>query len=445
MKRIMRRLSIAAFLLTASILSADTLTLADCEARSLAGNRALLSAQFSRDAARAAADAAYTLYLPSLTVSGGYSRTNPQDEFAVAIPMSPPLVLSPSIEDNFLVRAELRQNIFTGFRTKSVVAAAEAKAGVEEANVRAERDQTLYAVRGAYLALAQCLEAEAMVREMRETVKARLVEVNRLQAQGLAAKNDVLKADLALSQAEFEVADSAANTTLSRARLNLLIGLPLGADTVPAQAEMLLQETDGKTGPVSEAADAASRRAELHAAQKQVAAGEAGLETAAAGLYPALLMKGNVTFANPNPAVFPREARWSGTWEIGALLSIDLGAYPQTLLRMEEARLRLEEARSRYADLQTGLELEVLAARLDLDRAGGRLKAALAMSAQADENMRVVLDKNAKGLAVASDVLDARLASLRAKLILTQARYGREAARLGWLFKQGLSWPTTSR
>ncbi len=363
-----------------------------------------------------------------------------QDEFSVSIPMSPPLVLSPSIEDNFWLRLELKQNIFTGFKIQSAVSLAEAQYQVQDAALQAERGNALYEIRLVYLGLSQALAAERLVKKSLELVRSRRAEVKKMQDQGLATHNDALKAELAVAQAEFEAGDAAANVRLLRAKLNLLIGLPLPTVILPDDFTVLVIAR-GETEELAEALEKASHhRGEINVALSQVAAGEAGVTAAASGLYPTVVLKGHYTFANPNPAVFPRAAEWNGTWEIGAAVSIDLGAYPQTILRLEEAEHRLRLAQTRHDQVREGISLEVLAARLELERGDERLRTAEKMLQQAAESRRVIGDKHKNGQAVLSDVLDADIALLRAELLRTQARLARESARITFLHKQGLSW-----
>jgi outer membrane protein TolC len=66
------------------------------------------------------------------------------------------------------------------------------------------------------------------------------------------------------------------------------------------------------------------------------------------------------------------------------------------------------------------------------------------MLRQAAENLRVITEKHKNGQAVLGDVLDARIAWLKAKHLRSQAALAGEAARLTYLHNQGLSWQPTS-
>jgi outer membrane protein TolC len=432
--------------LTAASLWAETdrrLLLAECVQRALSGSRSLQSSAFNRDAARIAVDEAWMLFMPSLTLIGGYSRVKLSDPFLInRLPPDPPLNLSPSIEDNWLLRVELKQNVFTGFKIKSAIEAARAAADVQDAAYSTERENIVYLAGVAYRELGKAIEADKIALDMLETVRSRVNEVKKLRAQGLATANDELKADSELSAAEMQKIDAGSAVRLARARLNLLIGLPLETPLVtepftpPNEAAALSLDTA--------LAAALARRPELAQAQGLVKAGEAGIESAASAFYPALILKGNFTYANPNPNVFPRSAEWKDTWEIGAAVSVDLGAYPQAVFKVEQAERRLEYAQSRYGEVRDAISLEVLAAYLDVGRYTDRLAVAVKLLAQAEENYRVTMDKNRQGLAVTSDVLDARLAFLKAKLVQMQAGYDCEIARLAFLRRQGLSWQSST-
>ncbi|MBN2443206.1 MAG: TolC family protein, partial [Spirochaetales bacterium] len=60
-------------------------------------------------------------YVPSIIVSGGYTRLSETDpaEITLPAPLNSTVTLSPSITDNFLINVALQQPLFTGFRISS--------------------------------------------------------------------------------------------------------------------------------------------------------------------------------------------------------------------------------------------------------------------------------------------------------------------------------------
>jgi outer membrane protein TolC len=415
------------------------LTLADCIARGLKNNATLQGAEFNNAVAAAFVKEATMLYLPSLTVSAGYSRVNPQDEFSIPTPPVGSFLLSPSIEDNWLFRVELRQNIFSGFRIASAVSQAQALSAAGNANYALEKENTVFTVTKTYLELAKAVLSLDVLKENTTTVRARLNEVKQLAAQGLVTNNEVLKCELELSSALMDEIDGDSALRLASSRLNVLIGLPLETVTridrfVPLTGEEKLKDLD------SYVSEAFSKRPEIAAAEADVNANEASAQAAASPLYPAVILKGNYTFANPNPTVFPRSAEWKGSWEVGLALAFDIGAYPGTFFRMEGAAARLEYAKKRLQQIREAISLEMLKSYLDLTKNRERLAVAAKMLDSAAENLRVMAEKNKNGLATNTDVLDARIQHLKAKLTFTKTEIDDEIARIGFLHARGESW-----
>jgi outer membrane protein len=139
------------------------------------------------------------------------------------------------------------------------------------------------------------------------------------------------------------------------------------------------------------------------------------LTPAAAGLYPTLAVVGDYTYANPNQRIFPPSAVFTGTWELGVQLSFDVGGLPSTLAQMSSADQDTRKARLQAEKQRTSIILDVQTCLLALDRARSDLELTLGAVPQAQENLRVVQQKFANGVAKRSEVLEAELGLARAR------------------------------
>lgn len=94
------------------------------------------------------------------------------------------------------------QPIFTGGRILSGIDAAEAQLEVQQAKSNIEKDDIIYSVINSYLNLLLAKENLKVRQEALETVKKHAEKALKLEAQGLIAKHDKLRADVALSEAK---------------------------------------------------------------------------------------------------------------------------------------------------------------------------------------------------------------------------------------------------
>ena len=348
--------------------------------------------------------------LPSFRLGAGYTRLSEVPPFQVTLPISPvPIVVSQNYFNNWNLRLSVQQPLFTGFRLE---------AGADLAKDRAE---LVYAVKNAYWGLAKALQVEAVVRKNVRQVAERLKDVRAFFEQGLLVRNEVLRAELQLSNAELMAIDARDGVEVARTALASLIGLPLDAEIEP----MTTAESHAARGP--EAAPAAlidkalQDRPELRAADLRVRASEAGLKAARAGFYPQVALAGNYYYLRPNARFMPALDKFKGTWDVGLAVSFDLWNWGQTKRQAEQAKAQAAQARDARALLEDQAVPEVTQSRLALARAREKTVVAAAAVVQADENLRLVRVRFRQGVALNTEVLDAEVFLLQARLARAQA------------------------
>jgi outer membrane protein len=371
--------------------------------------------------------------LPLVKLGGGYTRLSEVPDFQVTLPISPnPIVVSQSYFDNFNLRLGIQQPLFTGFRLQAGEGSArllEAAAGQDLEKSRAE---LAFAVKSAYWGLARAREFETVIDENVRQVGEHLKDVRAFFDQGLATRNDVLRTELELSNAEILKIDARNAAEIALTALASLIGLPPGSDvdlttTVESRASRLPPEAgEGGADPIERAL---ANRPEIKSAELRIKASQMGVKAARSGFFPQVYLSGNYYYLRPNPRILPSLDRFKGTWDLGVSVSFDVWNWGQTKLQAEQAEARLGQAREARKALEDQAVLEVTQCRLSLARAGEKVRVAGQAVGQAEENLRVTKERFKQGVALSSDVLDAEMALLRAKLGRTQAEIDRVLAQ----------------
>jgi outer membrane protein TolC len=363
--------------------------------------------------------------LPSLKFGGGYTRLSGVPDFQVTLPISPnPIVVSQSYFNNFNLRLGIQQPLFTGFRLQAGERSArllEAAAGLDLEKNRAE---LAFAVKAAYWGLARSREFEKVIDENVRQVGEHLKDVRAFSDQGLATRNDVLRAELELSNAEIMRIDARNAAEVALTALVSLIGLPLDSDidlttSVESRASRIPAEAGKRDGDPIERALA--QRPEIKSAEFRIKASEMGVKAVRSAFLPQVTLSGNYYYLRPNPRILPALDRFKGTWDVGVSVSFDIWNWGQTKRQTEQAEARLGQAREARKALEDQAVLEVTQCRLSLARAGEKVRVTGQAVGQAEENLRVTRERFKQGVALSSDVLDAEVALLQAKLGRTQA------------------------
>ena len=406
------------------------LSLDEAIAAGLEASPALHASRMKAESSTAKAREVAAGRLPSLRLGAGYTRLSEVPPFQVTLPISPnPIVVSQSYFNNWNMRLSVQQPLFTGFRLEAGTESArmlEKSAGLD---LEKDRSEFVFAVKSAYWGLARAREIETVVGETIRQVQEHLKDVRAFFDQGLLTKNEVLRAELQLSNATLMAIDARNAVEMARTSLNSLLGLPVETEvelTTSAESLASRAQASGEAGKDAAAArsfvDAAlAGRPEIKSADFRIKASEAGLKAAKSGWYPQVSLAGNYYYLRPNSRFLPALDKFKGTWDIGVAISFDLWNWGQTKSQMEQARAQLGQAQDARKLLEDQAVLDVTQSRLALAQARDKVKVAGEAVGQADENLRMIREQFRQGVALNADVLDAEVFLLQAKTARTQA------------------------
>jgi outer membrane protein TolC len=410
------------------------LSLADCVARGLAASRALMADDSKKAAAKAALTLAREQYIPSLVGSGSYTRSSEVDGGTIDATLPAPInkdvsiTLPSPLQDAWLFRLSMQQPLFTGFRVESGIDLAKASLDAAEADSIALRRSCVSSIEKAWWALVLAQETCAVAQDSEASMKAHVSEAQSRLDRGLGLRTELLSAQMRVDDADTLLSDATASLALARARLNILMGVawdqslealaPAAPDDPPEPPpiEGLLER-------------ARAARPELASAAARITSAQASEISARSGLLPSVFLTGSFSYANPNPKAFPQSAGFSPLWDLGVLVTMDLGKAPAALAQAEQARDAAEQARQAYAQTGDSVSLDVVSAWLELRKATERLKATASSVGLAEDALRSQKDRLAAGMALPSEVSDAETALLRSRLERTGFRVAWELAK----------------
>lgn len=447
MKRMIPTL-IVAMALAAAVPAASEkrpLTLDECVALGLANSKGLHASGAAVDVAAAKAREASAALLPALKLGAGYTRLSEVPPFEVRLPfpaglpfpMPEKFVVSPNYFNNYALRLGLQQPLYAGGRLRAGVAAAKYGAEAAELELAKDRADLVYTLRAAYWNLYKAGEFVKAIDENVARTEAHLADVKNFFDQGLLTRNEVLRAELQLSNVRLARLDAADAAELARIRLDSLLGLPLDTELEPAT---MIDDAAALEGPGAAATaggekDAPGllekvlvRRPEHRAMDLRVKAGEAGVAMARSGWYPQVYLAGNYYDLRPNPRLLPAKDKFYSTWDVSLNISMDLWNWGATARQAEQARGRLIQAQDALGMVKDAVALELRQCRLELAGARGKIAVAREAATQAEENLRVTRERFREGVALNTDVLDAEVLALQAKTNLTQTLVDAELA-----------------
>jgi outer membrane protein TolC len=402
-----------------------SLTLDQAIERALEASHRLAEALARRQGAEAAVATRRAADAPRVAVSSGYARTNHVDQFGVPQPDGSLRVIFPDIPDNYFARASLEWPIYAGGRVEALERAAAAEARAAAGDVDVTRADLRLEVGRVYWAVVTAIDSVRVLEEAVARADVHLADVKARFDAGLVPPNDVASVEAQRSRQQVLLVE-ARNLRDSLAEdLRRLTGF----EGVVVPAERLGPGAFEATR-VEQAVAARPDRAEIRALESRVEAAEQRRAAAVAQERPTIAVTGAADYANPNPRIFPRQARWRTSWEVGIVATWNVWDGRRVASEVAEADAAARAVRARLADVDALVRSEVRQRRLDLDSARAAVTAAADAVRSADEARRVVTERFTVGVATSTEVIDAQVALLQAELDRTRALAGIRLAEL---------------
>jgi outer membrane protein len=402
----------------------------------LENSKTLHTSQFRLQAADAKANEASTLGLPSLKLNGIYSRLSDVPTQAITLPAGsfgpgfPPadvaMTFSPTILNNYSLKATVQQPLFTGGKISGAIDAAEYSAKASAHDLQKDKADVIYNIKAAYWNLFRAIEFKKVVDQNVAQMKLHSSDAEGLMRQGMLTTNDVMKVQIQLSDALVRQIDADNNVTVATYVLNNTIGLPL---QTPIELESTIKINGRHWDEISALVkQAMEKRPEIKGLGARVQAGEAGLTSARGAWWPQIFMLGNYNYLRPNQRYFPVTDNFKGTWDVSVSVSFDIWNWWQAGYQTTQAQAQLAQAKEGLSMAQDGIMLEVTQSYLGIEKAKRRKAVSEEGVRQSEENYRIMVGKYKQGLSSNSELLDAEVALLQAQLNLTQSLVDYELA-----------------
>ncbi|EHM09418.1 LOW QUALITY PROTEIN: outer membrane protein [Thermanaerovibrio velox DSM 12556] len=316
-------------------------------------------------------------------------------------------------EETYRASVALTHLLYSGGTVTSQVRAAQA--GLEAA--KADRDRgvegLLYRLRASYLALVRAKGKAQVAQRVVELSEAYLTRVQAFFRVGMVPKAEVLRAQVALSNARLNLMRAEGAVQRAYAALDRAAGFPVPRDGEMEQPASLLPEELPQDLPDL----AAESRAEIRSLEESYRQAKALADAAAGQDRPQLLFKGEAYRVGSH--FFPSDKddyllsltlQWR-SWDGG-----------ENRAKARQSLALAESLLSRVEDMKLEIRRETVEALESLREARERVKTAEVMVEQATEDHRISLRRYEARVGTNLDVMDARVRLEQAMNDLVDAR-----------------------
>ena len=407
-------------LLGAGVLKAQEtrkISLKEAISLSIKNSKQLKGSQAKIDEATAALREAVERRLPDAKVSGDYMRFNsPKVDLNIKSNNNNNNGGSGSSTGNTakvtqaayaMVNASLP--IYAGGRIRYGIESSKYLEQAAKLDADNDREAVVLNTIDAYNNLYKSRAAVDLVNQNLQDARQRVKDFTNLEKNGVMARNDLLKAQLQQSNTELSLLDAENNWKLAMVNMNLMLGLP---DSTTLETDSTSMNSILETKNVQDyVIQALQNRKDLSALDLRKKAAQTGVKATRADLYPSLALTGGYVALD-----IPNALSVYNAVNIGLGVQYNIGSLWKTKAKIDQAEARQRQVQASEEQLADGIRMEVNQAYLNYLSSQKKIDVYNTAIEQAEENYKVTNNKFNNGLATVTDVLDADIARLQARL-----------------------------
>jgi outer membrane protein len=367
------------------------------------------------------------MVLPHVNLSAGYARLSDVTPFVFQLtPTSAPITFWPVILNNYNSQASVSESVFNGLRLKNGIASQQYLLEAAKLDYEKDKSEIIFNIVNAYFNLYKVQMSKGIIEKSMAQVDQRLKEIRNMEQQGLALHNDALRAELQRSNMELTEIDINSNLEIAIYNFAVLTGLPEGTQVEVDSTDLF--KTNSVKAFQEYLQGSLEKRSDLKAADSRKKASELNLKVAQGNMFPTLSVGANYYYANPNQRYIPPAAEFHATWDVGININWNLTSLYTTRHLNEEAQYQILQATAMRDQVADGVHMEVNQDFINYRQSIKKSDVAARSESQAEENYRNTLSRYTNRVALLSELLDAEVLLLQAKLNLAYAKADTEIA-----------------
>ena len=373
---------------------------------SLKNSHQLKNSQAKIDEATGALREALDRKLPDAKVSGIYlGLTNP----TVRLRTDSGGGNTPKVNQAMYGLVNVSLPIYSGGRIRYGIESSRYLEQAARLDAENQREEVVQTTVEAFINLYKAKSAVKLVQDNLAQSEQRVRDFRNLETNGIIARNDLLKVELQSSNFELTLLDAQNNWALANVNMNLMLGLPTSTQLVPDTA---IESLADNVLTLDEYIQAAVRgRKDVQALGLQYKASELGTKAVRAERMPSLAVTGGYVAMD-----VPKLLTVYNAVNIGVGVSYDIATLWKNKAKTAQSEARTRQLAETQLMVNDQVILQVNKSYLDVLSSKKKIDVFGKAVEQAEENYRITRNKYDNALATTTDLLDADVAQLQARL-----------------------------
>ncbi|WP_413532389.1 TolC family protein [Empedobacter brevis] len=372
--------------------------------QSLQNNKSVKVAEAAKNTSEYKVQNAKNNRLPDISLSGQYMHLFTTTNVDIKLPMHTPGG-GMGIEPNQLIfgQASASVPVFAGFKIKNAIKSSELMVDLSNLQVEATKENVVWQAINLYFGLYKTQRSIDVLNENLIRANQRVKDFQNFLDNGIIARNDLLRAKLQASNVRVAIDEAETQYKNINYRLNLLTGQDenkiVQVDNVETLKTIQQNSTD-----YANRTDVKSFDVKNQIADNQI-------KIAKAAYYPQIAVSAGYVAMD-----IDKVASVTNATNVGVGLKYDLSSLYKNKAEVEIAKAQKLENELQKETTIDKAKVEMNEAYQKYDLAKKKNNVYKEAVEQANENYRIVKDKNDNGLADTNDLLEADVQQLQAKI-----------------------------
>lgn len=318
-----------------------------------------------------------------------------------------------AIPDMYELSGNMKMPLYAGKRIKTSIDIAIEEAAMARLKSAATGNDIHIKTIATYLGIYHLQSLQAVINERIAEYQQRLKEVQALKKNGAVTKNEILRAELQLSNMQLSLISNRKNIEIAMQELKTLLNLndhtQLTLDTAHLSDMPLLEQS------YEACLTLAYQKEEMQIARKEETLAQLERKEVKGNYYPTVALFGSWAYNYPNYRMFPPTPYLYRLGMIGIDATFSLSDLYKNKKRMALANKKVADKVLETAILQDEITDQVHKEYVQLQEIKERIPVTETAIIQATENYRIVKTKYLNQLALITDITDADNALLSAR------------------------------
>ncbi|MFH1490257.1 MAG: TolC family protein [Pseudomonadota bacterium] len=406
-------------------------TLSKSIQEALANNWSLQAKKEKIEGAVYANKRAKTDFMPAFKTSYSYTRLD-GERISPATPIAPERPLN--TQDNYLWKGTITQPLFTGFALTSAYELSKLGIDQSEMELDLEKLDLVLRVKESYFNILKADKAVEVTQKAVEGFSSHVKVAKSFYDVGMIPINDLLKAEVELSNAQYELVRSQNAAKITRANFNVVLARPVN-EPVSVEDIVAYEPETGNFETYLE--KALINRPEIKTIELNLLQTDQQIRLAKSKYYPEVALNYDYIREGDHFEVAGSEFHDSGRWQVTAALTWTFWEWGKTGYDVREKEsLRTELMKTRES-LKDSISLQIKQAILDLEQEEKNIPTTRKAVEQGEENLRVSQERYKAQVTTSTEVLDAQTLLTQARVNYYGALYDRNLAKARLLRSMG--------